>query len=158
MFKEQEVLKKLNSVPVPTVFEDVRFEPPDLSIYEDSTGRPSMYLKTDNPVYFYCTEHIAFLSIDYEELSYNYSIWINSKKFAISITTIDSMFCDDDYPARDTAKIGQLHDSEEAHFQDDCLKGTPITWELECAVKSKLDSLVEIYNKFFNENLSKVKV
>lgn len=147
MFKEQ-----LTLLPVPTDIAQVRFDPPNASFYNERMGHPSMYL-LNAPLnsYFYCTEMMAFLSLDLnEEVSYNFSMWFEkSKRFAVSLVNVSELYSEDTVNLRDTIRFGNFHETEEEHFQNECLNGTPLSWEMENILQTKLNDLTKFYQDVY---------
>ena len=158
MFNENAFKEQIDMLPIPTDKAQVRFDPPDATHYRDGPGHPSMYL-LNAPLksYFYSTEMLAFLSLDLsEELSYNFTWWFGDNKFAVSFVDLNELYCEETVPLRDTIKFGIFHCSEEEHFQDECLKGTPLSWEMEQIIQKKLADLSEFYmDQYYNDFLQR---
>lgn len=156
MFVEAAFMEQLTMLPIPTDKAQVRFDPPDSTHYRDGPGHPSMYiLNAPLKTYFYSTETMCFLSLDLnEEISYNFTWWFADNKFAASLVDLNELYCEDTVPIRDTIKFGIFHDTEEEHFQKDCHKGTPLSWDAEQLVQKKLTELADFYlNQYYNNFL-----
>lgn len=156
MFNENAFMEQMQMLPIPTDKAQVRFDPPDSTHYRDGPGHPSMYiLNAPLKSYFYSTEMMCFLSLDLnEDLSYNFSWWFGDDKFAISMVDVSELYSDDTVPIRDTIRFGVFHASEEEHFQAECLKGTPLSWDMEQMMRTKLADLAEFYmDQYYNDFL-----
>lgn len=154
MFDENDLNEQIDLLPIPTDKSHVRFDPPDATHYRDGPGHPGMYiLNAAFETYFYSTETMCFLSIDLsKEISYNFTWWFAENKFSASFIDLNNLFCEETAPIRDTIKFGIFHDNEEDHFQKDCLKGTPLSWNTEQLIQNKLTALSDFYHYQYNNN------
>lgn len=149
MFNEKIFAEQLLLIDVPTDMAQVRLDPVSYKLYTD-VRYPSMYLLNGPPgSYFYSTTDMCTLSIDTsEDLTHMFSWWMgDSNRYVISIVDMSDFTTDrdDTVPINDKIKWGTFHSTEEMHFQDDCLKGTPLTWEMEVLIRDKLNELIRFY-------------
>lgn len=157
MFNENAFKEQIDMLPIPTNKDQVRFDLPD-SLHWQRPVHPSMYL-LNAPLksYFYSTEMLAFLSLDLsEEISYNFTWWFKYNKYSVSLIVLNELYSEETSPIRGTIKFGVFHATEEEHFQAECLKDTPLSWEMEQSIKKKLSDLSEFYmDQYYNDFLQR---
>lgn len=152
MFNENEFQEQLRRIIIPDNSEQIRFDPETPNhIPGQNAGIPTMYLLNSAlTTHFYSTENSCFLSLDInEDISYIISWWYFDNKFTATIADMNEMISEDTLPIRDTVRIGTFHETEEEHFQAECLKGTPLSWETEQLVQKKLKALADFYMELY---------
>ncbi|QCW18561.1 hypothetical protein SEPL_509 [Salmonella phage SE_PL] len=149
-FDPERLLLLLQVLSIPTNTGMVSFNPvkPMNLKNGDSVKYPCMLFGINKSHNFTCTDMYCMLIVKNDSTSdYCCTWWFTNDKFMLSL--IDNDDNEDPEMTRnisDTVAMGNFHKSEEEHFQKDCLSGTPITWELEVAVKECLSNLKSFYN------------
>lgn len=149
-FDPERLLLLLKIMSIPTNPDMVSFSPagPMNLPNGDSVRYPSMAFGANKAHNFTCTNMYCMLTIQNSSTSdYCCTWWFTNDKFMLSI--IDNDDNEDPEMTRnisDTVAMGHFHKTEEEHFQEDCLSGTSITWELETEVKETLSNLKSFYN------------
>jgi len=147
MFNEDVFRQSLSSLALPTAIEQIKFDPPSKSSSRDFNLIPTMYLlNAALTTHFYTTETNCCLSIDInEDVTYMASWWFANNKFVITFIDNNELFSDDTINIRDSVRIGNFFKTEEEHFQNDCLNGSVLAWDIGELLKEKCATLIDFY-------------
>lgn len=140
MFDENVFTQLLKNVPVLNNLSDIRFSPEKM---DGKTHDPAMYFdEPKSKSYFYSSESFCSISVDLaDDISYVCTWWVTADNFVVSVI---NMYID----LEDNYSIvgGKFHSTEEEHFQNNCLNGTPLLWDTEVLIRTTCLRLKEFYN------------
>lgn len=145
IFDEQQLITLLSNLELPDETTKIRLSPSEQIKFDDGrkTDYPAMYFGPGT-TYYNSTDSYGMLVLNFAPgEDYMCCWWFNNNKFSLSIIEDD----DDEETKniKNICRIGYFHDTEEEHFQEDCLKGTPITWNTEVLIKSTITAIQKFY-------------
>jgi|AGFT01.1.fsa_nt_gi hypothetical protein len=146
-FDEQQLITLLRNLVLPNESTPIRLSPSEQLQFDD--GRkveyPAMYFGPGT-TYYNSTESYRMLVLNFAPgFDYMCCWWYNKNRFSLSIIEDDGDEDDETKNIKDYCRIGYFNETEEEHFQKDCLKGAPIPWELEVLIKDTMTAIQSFY-------------
>lgn len=144
MLTESNLIKALKAINIPTDADCVTFDPPN------DGGRfvPSMYINdAQYRTYFYANDNNhSVLSIGLSEShSYMISVWGYARKLVVTLIDEDLEYDENTKDLSNDVIFCKNYNTEEEHFQDDCLKGVNLSWECIELINGTFKTLTAFY-------------